>query len=144
MADRHYANGMPVSSPAPAAEKDGGLASWVRAAIVLMLGAYLGAGAMLPWKLAAVALGAAGVVVGVVATIKAFRGAVPVVLRVTIAVATLACLLFTLSTGLQSLFYHATSEYEQCLRGSVTDRTTAKCQREYEEKLRNLDGLPGS
>jgi hypothetical protein len=69
---------------------------------------------------------------------------VPVVLRVTIAVATLACLLFTLSTGLQSLFYHATSEYEQCLRGSVTDRTTAACQREYEEKLRNLDGLPGS
>ena len=135
---------MPAPSPTPAAENDGGLAAWVRAAIVLMLGAYLAAGAALPWKLAAVGLGVAGVVVGAVATVKAFRGAVPVVLRITIALATLACLLFTLSTGLQSLFYRATSEYEQCLHNSVTDRAATKCQREYEEKLRNLDGLPGS
>jgi hypothetical protein len=134
---------MTAPSQNSVAEEFRNVSAWVRAAIILMLGAYLAAGAALPWKLVAVALGVAGVVVGVVTTVKVFRAPVPGFMRATIPLATLACLLFTLSTGVQSVFYGPTSDYEQCVQDSVTDRAQSQCQRDYEEKLRNLEGIIG-
>lgn len=135
---------MTAPSQDSAAQAYRSVSAWVRISIVLMLGAYLAAGAALPWKLAAVVLGVAGVVVGTIATIKVFRAQLPGFMRAIIPLATLACLLFTLSTGVQSLFYGPTSDYEQCVHNSVTERAQSQCQRDYQDKLRNMEGILGT
>ncbi|WP_417215902.1 hypothetical protein [Arthrobacter sp.] len=117
---------------------------WVRAVVLLVLLAYLTSSLVLPWKIASVAFGWAGVLCGVVASVKVLRRKLPGVLRVTVPLATLACLLFTVSTSTQVLFYQPTSDYEQCMATTVTDRSQAQCKHDYEQKLSTLQGVIGT
>ncbi|MEE1619836.1 hypothetical protein ACQ3I4_00350 [Zafaria sp. Z1313] len=120
------------------------LAAWTRAAFLLVLLAYPLSMLQLPWKAAAVVVGIAGIAAGVVAAVLAFRGPAPLVLRVSLPLATAACLLFTASAGMQLLFYQPTLDYERCVATSVTDRSAAQCTRDYEDKLRRLEGIYGT
>jgi hypothetical protein len=135
---------MATRTDQPVVEEFRSTSAWVRASILLMVFAYFFYSAPLPWRLGAVVLGAAGVVTGIVTTIKVFRGTVPGIMRFTVPLATLACLVFTLATGGQALFYGPTLEYEQCRQEALTDRSQAQCQRDYEQKLRNMEGIVGS
>lgn len=133
----------------PAREEDAAarlaaVSGWVRAVVLLVILAYLFASAALPWKIASVAFGVAGVVCGVVASVKVLRRKLPGILRITIPLATLACLAFTLSTSTQVIFYQPTADYEQCLAESVTDRSLAQCKHDYEQKLSTFQGVIGS
>lgn len=133
--------------PAPeedAAARLAAVSGWIRAVVLLVLLAYVTASVPLPWKIASVAFGVAGVVCGVVASVKVLRRKLPGILRITIPLATLACLLFTLSTSTQVIFYEATAEYEQCLADTVTDRSQAQCQRDYEQQLSTFQGVIGT
>jgi uncharacterized membrane protein HdeD (DUF308 family) len=135
---------MPEEHSKSGAEAVRRVSVWVRAVILLMLGSYLASTLVLPWKAASLLLGAAGVLVGVVATVKAARRKAPVLLRITVPLATVACLLFTLSTSAQVVFYQPTADYEQCLQETVTDRSHAKCRQDYENKISQLQGIIGS
>lgn len=133
--------------PAPeedAAARLAAVSGWVRAVVLLVVLAYLTSSVDLPWKIAAVAFGWAGVVCGIIASVKVLRRKLPGVLRITVPLATLACLLFTISTSTQVLFYQPTAEYEQCLADTVTDRSQAQCKQDYEQKLSTFQGVIGT
>lgn len=133
--------------PAPAEDAAARMASvlgWIRAVVLLVLLAYLFSSVALPWKIASVVFGVSGVVCGVVASVKVIRRKLPGVLRVTIPLVTLACLLFTLSTSTQVVFYQPTAEYEQCLADTVTARSQAHCRHDYEQKLSTFQGVIGT
>lgn len=127
-----------------AAERLAAVSGWIRAVVLLVVLAYAFSALALPWKVGSVVFGVAGVVCGIVATVKVLRRKLPGILRITIPLATLACLLFTLSTSTQVIFYQPTAEYEQCLQDTVTDRSQAQCKHDYEQKLSSLQGVIGS
>lgn len=133
--------------PAPeedAAQRIAAVSGWIRALVLFVLLSYLLSSVVLPWKIASVAFGLAGIVAGIIASVKVFRRKLPGILRITLPLATLACLLFTVSTSTQVLFYQPTAEYEQCMADTVTDRSQAQCKHDYDQKLSTLQGVIGS
>lgn len=133
----------------PAPEEDvlqriAAVSVWIRAVVLFVLLAYLLSSVVLPWKIASVVFGVAGIFCGVVATVKVFRRKLPGVLRVTLPLATVACLLFTISTATQVLFYQPTADYEQCMADTVTQRSQAQCKHDYDQKLSTFQGVIGS
>lgn len=110
----------------------------------LLFVAYLLGFAPLPYSIGSLVLGAAAVVTGIMATVRAFAINVPGMLRVTVPLITVAALLFTLSQGVQTIFYGPTKAFQECQAGALTERSKAACERDYQRSILRLDTSTGS
>lgn len=129
------AGGRSASRPGPTEAELAKANRWLQAALLLTLCTYLAAALNLPWKAAAVPLGAAGVVVGVMALAHAVRARLPLLLRLAAASAVAAAALFGLAALGQVLFWQQTAELEQCRSLALTQRSADRCVQDYTRKI---------
>lgn len=102
---------------------------------VLLVGALLATTLFLPWKLLAVALGLAAVVVGTITLVKMIRCGLPVALRVATVFGIVAAFMLTLLSGAQVLTWPFTQAYEQCMGRALTETAKEECLLDYQESL---------
>jgi hypothetical protein len=111
---------------------------WLVLALVI---AYAGLQMPLPWRLATIAASLVGVTVAVFLLVRSIRRKLPVTIMVGALVFVTCFGFFLFTAGLQAIFWEASVQFDECLRSSVTERTTQRCYDTYEQDM--LDSIPG-
>lgn len=108
--------------------------------LALIIG-YAGLQLPLPWRLVTIAAALAGLAGAVVLLVHAIRKRL--MMTTTIAsVIFLVCFgFFLFSAAFQLVFWEASVQFDECLRSSVTERSTQACYDEYEQNM--FDSIPG-
>ncbi|QCU78743.1 hypothetical protein E7744_11760 [Citricoccus sp. SGAir0253] len=110
---------------------------WLAGMLVLT---YLSSVLVLPWKVVSLGFALAGIAVGVLALVRTARIASPWVLRMAAAAGLVGCALFGFVAAAQVVFWDATTSFERCTDGALTERAVQRCGSEYAE---HLGGIPG-
>jgi hypothetical protein len=111
---------------------------WLVLALVI---AFAGLQMPVPWRLATIAASLVGVSVAVFLLVRSIRRKLPVTIMVG-ALVFITCFGFFLFTaGFQAIFWEASVQFDECLRGAVTERATQRCYDTYEQDM--LDSIPG-
>lgn len=105
---------------------------WVAGMLLLT---YLASVLPLPWKAASLAFALAGIVVGVLALVRASGIRSAWAVRVGALAAMAGCALFGIVAAAQIVFWDATTQFERCTAGALTDRALERCSQEYTEQL---------
>lgn len=126
---------MAVKPLSPGSDPARPLFAWVRATILLMAAAYAASFVPLPWRLAGLPFAAAGLVVGFLTCLKAFRNPGAGFLRLAAPIATLACALFTAMLSAQALFYTPSLEYQRCMEDALTLASQQQCLTNLQNQL---------
>lgn len=139
-----------MNQTAPGASTDPGLARYhsLRDALVWLAGmlllTYLASVLTLPWKVASLAFAAAGIVFGILSLVRTARIPAPWVLRVGALAGMAGCALFGFVAAAQIVFWEATTRFEDCTAGAITERALERCSQEYTEHLAGFPGPSGA
>jgi hypothetical protein len=130
-----------VSQTAPGTSSDPELARYhsLRNALVWLAGmlllTYLTSVLPLPWKAGSLAFAAAGIVFGILSLVRTARLPEPWLLRVGAAAGMVGCGLFGFVAASQIVFWEATTTFEDCTAGAITERALERCGQQYSEQL---------
>lgn len=125
--------------PDPTAEEQLERYRRVRTPLLWLMGVllltYLSSSLVLPWKALALLLAAVGLGLGVVVLMRSSGVTSPWVVRGAAVFSMLGCILFGLVVAAQMVFWDATSQYEACVAGALTDRARVACDETYFSEL---------
>ncbi|MDI3331331.1 MAG: hypothetical protein QJR09_11465 [Micrococcus sp.] len=130
-----------MSQTAPGTSTDHRLARYhsLRDALVWLAGmlllTYLASVLPLPWKVVSLAFAAAGIAFGILALVRTARLPAPWLLRVGAVAGMAGCALFGFVAASQIVFWEATTAFEDCTAGAITERALERCSQEYTEHL---------
>ena len=110
----------------------------------MLLLTYLASVLPLPWKAVSLVFAAAGIVFGILALVRTARIPAPWVLRVGAVAGMAGCALFGFVTASQVVFWDATTRFEDCTAGAITERALERCTQEYTEQLAGFAGPVGA
>lgn len=105
--------------------------------MLLLLGALLTSGMVLPWKVLGLIFGLAALVMGLLSLVLAVQQKLPALLRISTAAGLVAAFFLTLGTGAQIALWPVTQQYETCMSTALTNTAKKAC----EDEVRNLGGL---
>jgi hypothetical protein len=139
-----------VSQTATGASTDPELTRYrsLRDALVWLAGmlllTYLASVLPLPWKVVSLAFAAAGIVFGILCLVRTARVPAPWVLRVGAVAGMAGCALFGFVAASQIVFWEATTSFEDCTAGAITERALERCGQEYTERLAGFTAPAGA
>ncbi|MCY1158830.1 MAG: hypothetical protein MOP51_1854 [Citricoccus sp.] len=139
-----------MSQTAPGASTDTELTRYrsLRNALVWLAGmlllTYLASVLTLPWKAVSLVFAVTGIVFGVLALVRTARIPAPWVLRVGAVAGMAGCALFGFVAASQVVFWDATTRFEDCTAGAITERALEQCSQEYTEQLAGFTGPVGA
>ncbi|MCC9175329.1 hypothetical protein [Arthrobacter sp. zg-Y179] len=116
---------------APTDEQKRNAIQYVRLFWLLMLATLLSSSMVLPWKLIPLALGIAGLVVGIIAVIKLARRRMGPLLPILVSLGLVMTALTTLGLAGMTLLWDETMTYESCMRSALTLDGVEACEAEY-------------
>lgn len=108
---------------------------------VLILGAILTSELNLPWKVSALVFGAAALVAGIIAMVRAVKAKMRGSIFGFLSLGLVLTVIVTLTQVWAIALWPWQSNYETCLDNAITDQAHHKCITDYEDHLNTL--IPG-
>lgn len=111
------------------------LVRWLWGTVAITIATFLASLALLPWRLIGLPLAVAGVVVGGITSLKAFRTPGTGILKLGAPMATISCAFFSIMLAGQALFLGPSLEYQNCQAGSLTLRSEQICKKNLQNHI---------
>lgn len=116
----------------------GRFTGWLLLALIL---SYIGLQLPLPYRLLAVVAGLAGVAGAIALLVQSIRRKLPLLMYISACAVLICCGMFALVGGAQTMFWQATSEFDECRDLALTDSSLNQCFVDYEDNM--LTSIPG-
>lgn len=111
----------------------------VRTPLLWLIGtlllSYLASGLVLPWKLATLGFSLGGLVLGVIVLARSGGIVSKWAVRLSAIFGMIGCAFFGLFAVSQIAFWNATTDYESCMAGAITDTARVNCETTYFSEL---------
>lgn len=127
--------------PEPSEEERRFYARYIGWLLLALIVGYAGLQMPLPWRLVTIAASLAGLAGAITLLVLAIRKKLPAMVLIGSVIFAFSCGYFLLLAGMQTVFWEASVEFDDCMRSAITERATDRCFTEYEQDI--IGTVPG-
>lgn len=115
----------------------------LRVFVGVVLAGFLATRLPLPWTVAVLALGIAGIVLGILCAVKVFALRMPKILFLAVAAGLGASAILSIAGIGTVVFWPVLQEYQDCMATAITEQAKDQCLLNYQTTFKEITGVAG-